>query len=308
MDNNEEKFSKVRPKSRLTREELLAGKILPSDHPENTSSLDDPLFRSPDDLLKKALKKTQPTQSTKPVKKNPSREFNIEDLKSGTPLGKKQDKTKEDTSSFGLDQIEIKNERPLFKEEEPQNRDEEPPTEKEEPPMITEESIILKRGESPPKMDQVEEEAQENTVETDPSEDSTEPRPSFILNDDSQYFDKKLNEQYSQPRDKQNLISSPPPVHQSPAQKEDKVSRNDVLLKTIYEMKYRHDKELARWKLYEQQVNNWKDRVLMIVGQLKKELLKTKSDLSELDALKEMLKTKDEELRKLKHNPKKKGK
>ena len=205
MDKKKENNSKLKPKVKLSREELLAGKILPETESAPESPLDDPLFHSPDDLLEKAARNTGKNRKTPP------------------PL------------------------KPA-------------------------------KGKNP-----------------DPESESP------ILKDESQFLDSDLNSSYSKPRPHKEPLPGATPLHKPKQVQPDKSSKNDLLLKTIYEMKYRHEKELSRWKLYEQQVNSWKDRVLMIVGQLKKELQKSKADLAEMDALKEMLAQKDDEIKRLKH-------
>jgi len=79
-----------------------------------------------------------------------------------------------------------------------------------------------------------------------------------------------------------------------------KTTESTYLMETIRFMKFRHDKEIIKWKLYEEQVNIWKERVLRIVQQLKAGAIKAEEYTNEVSNLKEKMKNQDEEISKLK--------
>lgn len=77
----------------------------------------------------------------------------------------------------------------------------------------------------------------------------------------------------------QRELTSPiPPQQNRILSQQESIHHINFLLKTIHEIKCRHEKEMSRWKLYEQEVNEWKGRVLLIVQQLQAELKQLRSD------------------------------
>jgi len=80
---------------------------------------------------------------------------------------------------------------------------------------------------------------------------------------------------------------------------ESTLSLKDLQNKKWLVLKEMYDRNLARWKEYEQNVTHWRDKVLQIVQKMQNELAGAKGLKDEVEALKTILKTKDEEIAKL---------
>ncbi len=85
-----------------------------------------------------------------------------------------------------------------------------------------------------------------------------------------------------------------------PISAEVKVNLEDLQNKKWLALKEMYDRDMTRWREYEQNVTHWRDKVLQIVHRLQNELAHAKGLHDEVDALKSVIKAKDEEMAKMK--------
>lgn len=81
---------------------------------------------------------------------------------------------------------------------------------------------------------------------------------------------------------------------------EPKLDLSEIQQKKWLALKEMYDRDMSRWKEYEQNVVHWRDKVLQIVQRLQNELSAAKGLKDEVEALKSVIQSKDEEIAKMK--------
>ncbi|MCB4757207.1 MAG: hypothetical protein LHV69_09325 [Elusimicrobia bacterium] len=285
MDENQEIPSASSGKKKLSNDELLAGK---SSAGEQAPGNHDPRFKSPDELLLQLIK-LKGTPQISPVLPEPA-----ESAKKSSPL----------PNSFDQDLPRIQSVKSIFEKSPiPPRTDIKRPASKagpEEPlPWDIDEKPAAQEAaaseKAPPPMRVIK-----------PASDVIGQLANDIENDKSLIdLAREMRKETHEPAPAEEDSEKAPKgaldeiIAKSPSQK-----RAD-LEQRLEEWQDKYERDISRWLEYEQSVCHWKDRVLEIVQQLKKEVAETNALRVELRVLREEIKRREEEIEELRESIKK---